>query len=153
MVTPSKKRTYTLEEIGRVENDYSEEIPDDYDERISVIEVFDENLEALRGIEENSHVVIFFWLHESDRSVKQVHPMGDESNPLTGVFATRAPVRPNPIGSTVCRLEKREGEKLYVKGLDALDNTPVVDIKPYTSKYNIEDPEFPDWVPRGDESE
>ncbi len=153
MDTSSEKRTYTIEEIGRAKNDYSEEVPEDYDERISVIEVFEEHLEALKGIEENSHVVIFFWLHESDRSVKQVYPMGDESNPLTGVFATRAPVRPNPIGSTVCRLEKREGDELYVKGLDALDDTPVIDIKPYTSKFKIEEPEFPDWVPRRDESE
>ncbi|MFP3872294.1 MAG: tRNA (N6-threonylcarbamoyladenosine(37)-N6)-methyltransferase TrmO [Candidatus Aenigmatarchaeota archaeon] len=144
-------RRYQIGEIGTVKNDFSDEIPEDYKRRTSVIEVFEEYAPSLQGIEENSHIIIFFWLHRSDRDVQRVHPMGDKSNPLTGVFATRAPVRANPIGETICRLEKREGNKLYVVGLDALDNTPVIDIKPFTDAYRVEETSYPDWAPRRDE--
>ena len=72
--------------------------------------------------------------------------MADDSNPLTGVFATRAPVRPNPISCTVCELVDRKENILRVKGLDALNETPVIDIKSY-KRYEIDEPEFPDWAP------
>ncbi len=133
-------------EIGRVRNEYSEKIPDDYKEHISEIEVYKEYEEALLGIEENSHISVMCWFDRSDRDIKRVRPMADESNPLTGVFATRAPVRPNPISYTVCKLVDRKGNILSVKGLDAFNGTPVIDIKSY-KRYEIEYLEFPDWAP------
>ena len=89
---------------------------------------------ALDGIESFSHIIVIFWLHKIrtiQRSMVKVHPRKDISLPLTGIFATRSPVRPNPIGITVVKLIKRESNILSVTGLDAIDGTPVLDIKPY----------------------
>lgn len=134
-----------LKPVGEVHNDFVDEIPEDYKETVSELEIYEEYKDALLGIEEHSHITIIFWFDESDRSRKQVHPMADKDNPLTGVFATRSPVRPNPLAVTVCELIKREGNILHAKGVDALNGTPIIDIKSY--KYNIDDPEYPDWVP------
>ncbi|MFW5928279.1 MAG: tRNA (N6-threonylcarbamoyladenosine(37)-N6)-methyltransferase TrmO [Thermoplasmatota archaeon] len=136
-----------IETIGVVKNEFKDEVPDDYKEKKSTIKLKEIYSEALLGIEENSHITVLMWFHEGDRSIKQVHPMADESNPLTGVFATRSPVRPNPIAVTTCELIKKEGIELLVKGLDGLDGTPVIDIKSY-KPYDVSDPKYPDWVPR-----
>lgn len=136
-----------LYKIGIVKNDFEEEIPEDYKEKISIIEINNKYEDALLEIEKHSHITVLCWFNKSDRSVLRVHPMGDKSNPLTGVFATRSPVRPNPIAVTVCELVKREGNKLFVKGLDALDATPVIDIKSHKD-FDVEDLEYPDWIPR-----
>ncbi len=138
---------YEVKPIGRAENDYESEIPDDYKQRVTKIIIFKEYEDALLGIEEHSHIVILSWFDRGDRTTHRVHPMADLSNPLTGVFATRSPVRPNPIAVTVCELVERKGNVLHVKGLDAYNNTPIVDIKSYTTKYNISNPEYPEWVP------
>jgi len=137
---------FELIEIGRVKNDHLEQIPDDYREEISKVKIHKKYEDALLGIEENSHISVMCWFDRSDRDIQRVHPMADDSNPLTGVFATRAPVRPNPISYTVCELVDREGNNLWVKGLDALNETPVIDIKSY-KRYEIEDPKFPNWAP------
>lgn len=144
----SDLKRFELIEIGRVKNDYLEEIPDDYKEDISKIEVHRRYEDALLGIDENSHISVLCWFDRSDRDIQRVHPIADDSNPLTGVFATRAPVRPNPISYTVCELVDCEGNTLYVKGLDALNETPVIDIKSH-KRYDIEELEFPDWASEG----
>lgn len=149
----SSKRKFEVVEVGKVENDFLEEVPDDYHDKTSKIIIGDEFTDSLLGIEENSHISVLCWLDRSDRSIQRVHPMADKSNPLTGVFSTRSPVRPNPISYTVCELIERVKNVLHVKGLDMLDATPVIDIKSYTTKYNIESPCFPDWVPERDRSE
>lgn len=141
-----KLKTFELIEIGRVKNEYLEQIPDDYEENLSEIEVYKNYEDALLGIEENSHISVLCWFDRSDRDIQRVYPMADDSNPLTGVFATRAPVRPNPISYTVCELLSRERNILQVKGLDALNETPVIDIKSY-KRYEIDELEFPDWAP------
>ncbi|RLI37593.1 tRNA (N6-threonylcarbamoyladenosine(37)-N6)-methyltransferase TrmO [Candidatus Bathyarchaeota archaeon] len=99
---------------------------------LMVISINPEYAEGLDGIERLDYIYVLYWmdrLSEEDRKVLKVHPRGDRSRPLTGVFALRSPMRPNPIGLTRVRLLRREGNKLYVEGLDALDGTPVVDIK------------------------
>lgn len=87
--------------------------------------------EGLDGLEEFSHVVVVFYLHLVERVLFKVHPRNDKSLPLTGVFSTRAPVRPNPIGVSVVKLLKIRENVVTVKGLDAFDGTPVLDIKPH----------------------
>lgn len=144
-----KERDPSLRVIGEVKNEFIDEVPEDYQEKKSILVIYDKFEKALLGIEEHSHLVILCWFNKSQRDILQVHPMGDSSNPLTGVFATRAPVRPNPIALTVCKLLKREGNTLHVKGLDALNETPVIDIKSYKAD-DIDDVRYPDWVPRGD---
>ncbi len=146
----SSKRKFEVIEVGWVENDFLEEVPDDYNDKTSKIIVCYEFAESLLGLEDNSHIAILCWLDRSDRTIQRVHPMADKSNPLTGVFGTRSPVRPNPISYTVCELLERDENVLQVKGLDMLNDTPVIDIKAYTTKYRIESPRFPEWVPERD---
>ena len=88
--------------------------------------------EALDGIEEFSHIWVLFWLHKAeDRSAMKHRPMGFEELPEVGLFATRSPNRPNPIAIRVVRLLERKGNALKVRGLDAFNGSPVLDIKPY----------------------
>lgn len=103
---------------------------------------------ALEGIEEYSHLYILFWMHrltEEDRSRRKVHPRGRLDMPLLGVFATRTQYRPNPIGLTVVELLKVDGNVLTVRGLDAYDNTPVLDLKPFDFWDEAENVRVPDW--------
>jgi tRNA (adenine37-N6)-methyltransferase len=91
--------------------------------------------DALDGIQDFSHIWVIYWFHGNDtpekRRTLKVHPRGDPANPLTGVFATRSPARPNLLGLQACRLVSRQGNRLEVAGLDAGDGSPVLDIKPY----------------------
>ncbi|MCJ7614080.1 tRNA (N6-threonylcarbamoyladenosine(37)-N6)-methyltransferase TrmO [Candidatus Bathyarchaeota archaeon] len=111
--------------------------------------VFREELtEALEGIKEFSHIFVLFWLHEmsdEDRRVIKVRPRGRRDMPLLGIFATRTPHRPNPIGLTRVKLLNVEGNVVSVKGLDAFDGTPVLDIKPFDSWDTTKGVRVPDW--------
>jgi len=103
---------------------------------------------ALDDIEDYSHIYVIFWMHKISNSeiVLKVHPRGKTELPRIGVFATRAPIRPNSIGLTLTELIKRERNVLWVKGLDALDGTPVLDIKPYNSWDVVTNPKIPKWL-------
>jgi tRNA-Thr(GGU) m(6)t(6)A37 methyltransferase TsaA len=85
---------------------------------------------GLLNLTEGQEVILLTWLDRADRDVLQVHPRGDETRPLCGVFATRSPDRPNPIGLHTIRIVKIDGDRLLVKRLEALDGTPILDIKP-----------------------
>ena len=96
------------------------------------IMVYPEYAEGLDGIEELDYIYVLYWMNrlsENDRKILKVHPRGDVNKPLRGVFSLRSPMRPNPIGLTRVKLLKRKGNILYVKGLDALPKSPVIDIK------------------------
>ncbi|MBW1991073.1 MAG: tRNA (N6-threonylcarbamoyladenosine(37)-N6)-methyltransferase TrmO [Deltaproteobacteria bacterium] len=122
------------------------------DDRV-FLDIFPEYSQALDGLTGFSHLWVLYWFHEHDkpaeRGILKVHPRGDPANPLTGVFATRAPVRPNLIGLTACRLLHREGTRLEVEGLDARDDSPVLDLKPYIpDRDSIPEAYTPNWVKR-----
>jgi tRNA-Thr(GGU) m(6)t(6)A37 methyltransferase TsaA len=85
--------------------------------------------DALQGIRVGDELILLTWLHEADRSVLQVHPRDDETRPLTGVFATRSSDRPNPVGLHRVTVLGIDGPELAVGPLEAIDGTPVVDIK------------------------
>ncbi len=85
---------------------------------------------ALEGIEPGAGLLVLTWLDRGDREVLAVHPRGDASRPLIGVFATRSPDRPNPIGLHRVTVIEAEGCRLRVSGLEALDTTPILDLKP-----------------------
>lgn len=87
-------------------------------------------LEGVDGIDAGAELIVITWLHESRRDVLKVHPRGDTSRPLSGVFATRSPDRPNPLGLHRVTVREIAGPKLKVGPLEAIDGTPVVDIKP-----------------------
>jgi tRNA-Thr(GGU) m(6)t(6)A37 methyltransferase TsaA len=84
---------------------------------------------ALAGITAGSEIILLTWLHLGRRDVLEVHPRGDPGNPLTGVFATRSPDRPNPIGLHRVHVVQATPCRLRVRPLEAIDGTPVVDIK------------------------
>jgi tRNA-Thr(GGU) m(6)t(6)A37 methyltransferase TsaA len=87
-------------------------------------------LDALADIREGDRVIVLTWLDRADRSVLRVHPRDDASNPLRGVFSTRSADRPNPIGLHPVEVSAVEGERLRVSDLEALDGTPILDVKP-----------------------
>jgi len=116
--------------------------------RISQIVIRDELAEALEGIDDFSHLFVLFWLHEisnENQKTLKVHPRGRKDLPLLGVFATRTMLRPNPIGLTLVELVKAEGNVLTVRGLDAFDGTPVLDVKPFDSWDMAKDAKVPEW--------
>src|SRR5262245_48043699 len=86
--------------------------------------------EALLGILVGDEIIVITWLHRGHRDVLQVHPRSDPRNPLAGVFATRAPDRPNPLGLHTVTVRAIEGRRLRIGPIEAIDGTPVVDIKP-----------------------
>src|SRR4030042_5443240 len=98
----------------------------------TILEIKPEFAPALQGIEGFSHLWVFYWFHQNDRpeerATLKVHPRRDPANPLTGVFATRAPARPNLIGRCACRLVKVQGNLLEVADRDALDGSPILDL-------------------------
>jgi tRNA-Thr(GGU) m(6)t(6)A37 methyltransferase TsaA len=86
--------------------------------------------EAMRDLAVGTDVLVLTWLHRADRQVLAVHPRGDTARPVTGVFATRSPDRPNPIGLHRVTIVAIDGMRIRVRDLEALDATPIVDIKP-----------------------
>jgi tRNA-Thr(GGU) m(6)t(6)A37 methyltransferase TsaA len=86
--------------------------------------------EATRDLRVGDELVVLTWLHMADRDVLAVHPRGDAARPLTGVFSTRSPHRPNPIGLHEVAVRAIDGLRVRVSGLEAIDGTPVIDIKP-----------------------
>jgi tRNA (adenine37-N6)-methyltransferase len=115
---------------------------------ISQIVVREELVDGLSGISGYSHLFVLFYLNQvTDDQCRtlRVHPRGRVDLPLTGVFAVRTMLRPNPIGLTVVELVSVDGNVLTVKGLDAFDGTPVLDIKPYDRWDLIENVKVPSW--------
>ena len=105
---------------------------------------------GLLGLEGFSHVYVFWWFDRNDTAVKrqvlQVHPRGNPRNPLTGVFATRSPVRPNLIALTLCKIVSVKDNVVELDSIDAMPNTPVLDLKPYTGRDMAGEFRVPDWA-------
>lgn len=105
---------------------------------------------ALDGIEEYSHLMVLYWGHripEESRLLTRVHPMGRKEIPAVGIFSTCSPARPNPVLMTAVRLHARRGNVLEVAGLDAVDGSPVIDIKPYVpEQVPKEGVRIPAWM-------
>ena len=93
------------------------------------LEVRADYARALSGLRPGDEIIVITWLHRADRTVLEVHPRSDPSNPLTGVFATRSPDRPNSLGLHRVTVREIDGERLRVGPIEAIDGTPVVDIK------------------------
>lgn len=143
--------------VGRVRNEVREFMSEGWDSVVSEIEVEGSLAEALDGIEEFSHLLVLFWLDrvgKEQRAIKKIHPKDRVDLPVVGVLATRSQYRPNPVGATVVRLLARDGCLLRVKGLDALDGTPIIDIKPHIpTRHDEGDVRVPPWIKRLEESQ
>ncbi len=135
------EKTFTVRPIGHVQKS---------DGRTLI--VLDKKYErGLLGLQEWSHVQIIWWFDKNDtpqkRSILQVHPRGDQKNPLTGVFACRAPVRPNLIALSLCKVVSVKGNVVEVEKIDAFEGTPVVDLKPYTpGNDSASEVKVPNWA-------
>ena len=125
---------YTIKPIGYVRSTLTqlEEAPMQGDEGApeAWLELTPSVAPALLGIKPGDEIILLTWLHLAERDVLQVHPRGDLNRPLTGVFATRSPDRPNPIGLHRVSVVDVAGQQLRVAPLEAIDGTPIVDIKP-----------------------
>ena len=109
---------------------------------------------GLPGLDNFSHIVILYWIHlrdnETERNTLQVVPRRHLGAPQVGVFASRSPSRPNPIGLCVVELAKIEECTLFVKGLDAFEGSPIIDIKPYIPRADsVPEARVPEWTSRG----
>ena len=139
-----------LRAVGVVRNGVREARARGWEDLRSDIIVREELIPALEGIETYSHVIVIFYMHqvpEPERARTQVHPRHDERYPLQGVFATRTPSRPNPVGVAVVPLVRRRRNILRVVGLDAIDGTPVLDLKPYLPHYDsVPEARLPEWA-------
>lgn len=115
------------------------------------IRIFPEFCSGLKGVEEFSHLIVLYWFHlrdnEADRRTLLVFPRRHRVYVEKGVFACRSPSRPNPIGLCIVELIGRENCTLIVKGLDAVDGSPIIDIKPYIPHHNaVQDARIPEWA-------
>lgn len=122
-----------LEIIGTVHGDILSRLdaPKNYSEseRKGILEIYPDYLQGMEDIKAGETIVVLFWFHKADRDVLKVHPRGDRSRKIRGVFSTRSPARPNPIAVSELNVYKVEGNCLKVVGLDVLDGTPIIDIK------------------------
>ena len=123
-------------------------------EQEAKVRIFPEFCAGLKGVKDFSHLIILYWIHlrdnEEERRTLLVFPRRHAVNVETGVFACRSPSRPNPIGLCAVDLLKVEECVLTVRGLDALDGSPIIDIKPYIPRADsIPDARVPEWTSRG----
>ena len=108
------------------------------------IEIFPEYAEGLADISGFSHIILLYHFHLSRKFVLKVKPYLDSE--LRGVFATRAPSRPNPLGVSIVRLIRAEGKKLHIQDVDILDGTPLLDIKPYVPAFDVRETDKIGWL-------
>ena len=121
------------------------------DSGVTTIEIYNKYADALLGLNQFSHVVVLYWFHKNDtpekRGTLRVHPRGNLSNPLTGVFATRSPRRPNLIGLSVCKVLSIENNLIRIDSIDAFNDSPVLDLKPYIPRTDtVRNPFGPKWA-------
>lgn len=117
----------------------------------TTIEIYKKYEDALLGLNQFSHIIVFSWFHENDTAEKrrtlQVYPQKNSENPLTGVFATRSPVRPNLIAISTCKILSIAGNLIHIDKIDAFDGTPVIDIKPSITTTDMAlNVKVPKWV-------
>lgn len=124
------------------------------EEELARIRIYDAFSAGLHGLDTFSHLIILYWFHlrddEANRQVLKVTPRRHPGAPEVGVFASRSPSRPNPIGFAVVERVKLEGTTLWVKGLDALEGSLIIDIKPYIPRADaVPNAVVPEWTLRG----
>ena len=142
----------TLKPIGFVSSPATEQTDENWGQVISRVLLHPEYFGALSGLGNFSHAIIITYLHQA-KYKKEEHlqrrPQGLDSMPKVGIFSQRAKDRPNPIGVTAVKILNVGDDYIEVQGLDAVNETPVLDIKPYYPQYDrIDSPKVPEWVNR-----
>lgn len=124
------KDRFTIVPIGVIEKQ----------EQGMAVRIYDTFAEGLLGLDQYSHIILLTWFDKNDvmgkRQTLRVHPRGNPHNPLTGVFATRSPVRPNLLALFVCKILSFEGTRIRIERIEAFDGSPVIDIKPYIPRID-----------------
>jgi tRNA-Thr(GGU) m(6)t(6)A37 methyltransferase TsaA len=141
-----------VEPIGVVKSPVTQTIDENWSKVLSEIHLTPNLAPGLTGIDQFQYIIVVFHMHKAsfvpERDLIR-RPQGRPDMPEIGIFAQRAKHRPNPIGMTAVQLTKVDGNVLTVKGLDAIDGTPILDIKPYYPAFDrIEAPRSPEWVGR-----
>ena len=104
---------------------------------------------GLDGLKDYSHIIVVYWIDKEVECHLKHHPQGKKDIPYVGIFACRCPQRPNRIAVSTVKLLSRKGNKIRVKGLDIVNNTPIIDIKPYTPQFDrVEKAKAPAWLKR-----
>ena len=137
---------YIVRPIGVVENGLPEEARINRYEHVSTIRLFDEYAEGLTGLDEYSHAIILWLMHRVQQIKLRVVPFNRQDVGEVGIFATRFPPRPNPIGLSVVEIVDVDPPRLRVRGLDAWSGSPVLDIKPYDYMDVVKRPKIPKWL-------
>ena len=141
----------TLAVVATVRNGRHDFLDADWGAVESRIEPHPDYLPALQGLEAFSHALVVFYMHhapDDEVPVLRRRPRGRADMPILGVFAQRGRMRPNPIGVTPATIVAVTAEAVIVRGLDALDGTPVLDLKPYVPVFDRRDATVPDWMDR-----
>ena len=141
----------TMRPVGYVRNRIEEKKDSAWGGDVSTIVLAQEYHTGLKGLEDFSHAIVIFYLDQAkyERETHlQRHPRDREDMPLVGIFAQRTKDRPNTIGVTSVEIVAADDASLTVKGLDAIDGTPVLDIKPYYPAFDKKDARVPEWVNR-----
>lgn len=140
-----------LAPIGVVKNKVLKPRFGSFKNEVSEVVLLKKYTDALNGIEDYSHVIIVFWMDKVKDKVITHRPQGNPDVPVVGIFSCRCPQRPNPIAITTVKLLSRKDNILKVKGLDVLDGTPVIDVKPYWPVYDeVGRARIPKWVSKLD---
>jgi tRNA (adenine37-N6)-methyltransferase len=139
-----------LQPVGVVRNAITNKEHHGWKDVRSDIFVEEEYVPALDGLAGFSHIIVLFWLHQvtsEDRATRRARPTMKAAIPELGIFAWHSSRRPNPIGVSIVKLLGVKGDRVSVQGLDAIDGTPVLDLRPYVeSYYHVDNPAEPAWV-------
>lgn len=137
-----------LKQIGIIHSTYKkrEDAPRQgrLSDQIQEIELYPEYIDGLKGMEEITHLILLYWFHQADRDILQTTPPVDTEK--RGVFTTRSPHRPNPIAFTVAEIVNIEGNRIKVRGIEAIDGTPLLDIKMYSPKLDCIEKAKVEWL-------
>lgn len=142
-----KYGTIRLKPLGEARNSVENPMLPGWKNIVSEIVIDKKLANGLDGIEDYSHVIIVYWMDQEKECHLKHHPQGREDIPFVGIFACRCPQRPNRIAISTVKFVKRKGNVLTVKGLDIINGTPILDIKPYTPQYDrVDKVKVPGWV-------
>ena len=144
----SEPASITLKSIGIVHSALKKRERRDAKKIVSEIEIEPALTEALDNVDEFSHIIVIYWMHQSRQPFPmKVQPRYKTGATPIGVFASCSPDRPNPLGKSIVKLLERRKNILKVQGLDALDGTPIIDIKPYIPEIDsVKGASIPPWI-------
>lgn len=144
-----KDDTIKFKPLGKAKNSITKPMLPGWKDVVTEIVIDKTYTDGLDGIEDYSHIIIVYWMDKEKECHLKHHPQGREDVPFIGIFACRCPQRPSRIAFSTVKLISRSGNVLKVKGLDILDGTPIIDIKPYTPQYDlVKGGKVPSWVKR-----